>query len=388
MISKKKKLLIIATRHIGDKTSGADTRLLRQIENVADVFDIYIYHRALSSMRVMPKLYLELSILPFIKKVYTFNINDSSFAKLLAKISLKPYFPGKKEWLINLEQVVNEVNPDIIQCDLFLSSYYLPKTYSDISIAYGQDSLSRFAKSGLINAKSIFSKIKFFNKLWQYRLHEKCYEKFKKSVFVSNEDIKHLKNGNYEVVNLSVNEQNLDSFPKNNKLLFFGNLSYAPNEDSILWFIDSVLPKIKLRNSKIKLVIAGSNATEKIKNASMNDSIYLIDTPQDMFEIIRQSNMVILPILWGSGQKNKVLEAMAACRPVICSSHAIEGTLIEHDKHVMVADTNDDYVNYIVDLLKDDIKVKELVKNSKLFITNNFSNAILRKKYLAILNSI
>ena len=106
-----------------------------------------------------------------------------------------------------------------------------------------------------------------------------------------------------------------------------------------------------------------------------------------MFEVIKQCNMVILPILWGSGQKNKVLEAMASGRPVICSSHAIEGTLIEHDKHVMVADKKDDYANFIIDLLKDDVKAKELVKNSRLFIANNFSNTMLREKYLEILNS-
>jgi hypothetical protein len=41
----KKKLLIIATRHIGDCASGADTRLINQLESVSKDYEIYILHK-------------------------------------------------------------------------------------------------------------------------------------------------------------------------------------------------------------------------------------------------------------------------------------------------------------------------------------------------------
>jgi glycosyltransferase involved in cell wall biosynthesis len=382
----RRKLLVLATRHIGDKTSGADTRLIKQLSSISDQYDIYILHK--KNIEHKPKLYFDIKEEQFIKKVFSVTLYEKGLKKVITKILPKPTFYGKSNWLNFLDEVIDEVNPDVIQCDLFLASYYLPKKYLSKSIGYGQDSMSRFSKSGYSNSKSYIQKLKYLIEFYRYSIYENCYSKFPKSVFVSSEDVKYLKKGDINIINLAVNEQNYVANPNNYKILFFGNLSYLPNVNSILWFIENVLPNLRKKCSKIKLVIAGSNVNTQIREVSKQEFIELIDTPEDMFEVIKNSHIVILPILWGSGQKNKVLEAMASYRPIVCSEHAIEGTSIENKKHVMIANNEEEYVNLILQLLNDKALANHIVEESISFINKYFSKDVLKVKYLKLLNSI
>ena len=79
---------------------------------------------------------------------------------------------------------------------------------------------------------------------------------------------------------------------------------------------------------------------------------------------------------------------MACCRPIICSNHAIEGINIENNKHVIVANTHDDYANKVVELLRDKHKMNSLIKFSRVFVEENFAVEVINEKYKAILNSI
>lgn len=386
-MSLKKKILILTTRHIGDWTSGADTRMIKQLEHISFEFDVFVLHKELINEERKPKLYFDLNDLTFIKKVYYFKSNDTFFSKLFSKLSFRPSFSSKKNWLSKVEHLINETNPDVIQTDLFLASYYLPKMYRNKSIAYAQDSLIRFNKSGYLNSKTFIEKLRFSFKLFTYTIYEKCYFDYKKCVFVSDEDTQYYRKNTFDVINLSVDLQNFDVFNPNYKILFFGNLSYTPNEDSILFIIDKILPKIKQVNSKFKLIIAGSNITNKVKEKIDSKNIFLIDTPKNIFDVIKDSHIVLLPILWGSGQKNKVLEAMASNRPVVCSSHAVEGTKI-NEKHVYIAHKENDYFSSIIRIVDNPKSAIQIAKEGEKFVKKQYSSEASSLKYLNIINLI
>jgi glycosyltransferase involved in cell wall biosynthesis len=53
----------------------------------------------------------------------------------------------------------------------------------------------------------------------------------------------------------------------------------------------------------------------------------------------------VVPLREGSGTRLKVLEALALGTPVVSTSKGIEGLALEHERHVLVADTPESFAD-------------------------------------------
>ncbi|MCU4137981.1 MAG: Glycosyltransferase involved in cell wall bisynthesis [Thermodesulfobacteria bacterium] len=73
-----------------------------------------------------------------------------------------------------------------------------------------------------------------------------------------------------------------------------------------------------------------------------------------------KANVVIVPMRMGSGMKNKILEAMALQKPIVCTSLAAESLDKECQKILFIGDTPEVFANKIIMLLKDKKKRKEV----------------------------
>ena len=65
----------------------------------------------------------------------------------------------------------------------------------------------------------------------------------------------------------------------------------------------------------------------------------------------------MVPLAVGGGSRLKILEAMAAGVPVVSTTLGAEGLEVEHDKNILIADTNEKMIEAITRLSK--VKRKE-----------------------------
>ncbi len=139
-----------------------------------------------------------------------------------------------------------------------------------------------------------------------------------------------------------------------NLIMFSGNMSYFPNINAITWFIKNVLPHIWLTLPSARLEIIGINPTAEIQALARHDSrIHVAGKVSDIAQQLTRASIAIAPMQAGSGIQFKVLEAMACGTPVIATSLAIQGIEAEANKHLLVADTVQDFANQVVRLLSD-----------------------------------
>lgn len=132
-------------------------------------------------------------------------------------------------------------------------------------------------------------------------------------------------------------------------ILFWGALDRVENQDGLIWFIQSILPKIKLKIPDVKLYIVGANPSPEILKYSSENIIITgyVDNPVPFFE---KAAIAIAPLRLGAGVKIKVLEFMAANIFTICTSVAAEG--ITHDAtQLAIADNEIDFAQHIKDRL-------------------------------------
>ena len=158
------------------------------------------------------------------------------------------------------------------------------------------------------------------------------------------------------------------------KLMYVGFLGWEPNAQGLLWFIEQVWPQLVERHPDLRFDIVGKNPDQRLRAAAENwQGISLRGFVPDLQEIYRDSRVSVAPLLFGSGMKVKVLDAMARGMPTVTTSVGAEGIDIEHGKHLLVADDPTDMAREIDRLLSDAKLWQRLQVNSRALISERYT---------------
>jgi sugar transferase (PEP-CTERM/EpsH1 system associated) len=122
------------------------------------------------------------------------------------------------------------------------------------------------------------------------------------------------------------------------RVVFVGNLGYAPNADGIAWFARAVLPRLRRRSPGVELLIVGPRATRAVRRLARLPGVRVVGVVPDVHAVLAGARMAVAPLRAGGGIQNKVLEAMAAGTPVVATSRAIAGIAARAGEHCLVAD--------------------------------------------------
>jgi polysaccharide biosynthesis protein PslH len=139
--------------------------------------------------------------------------------------------------------------------------------------------------------------------------------------------------------------------PDQDSLLFFGAVNYHPNFDGITHFIDHVFPKILKQRPSTKLWIVGPAPDEII--ARKNQNIEVTGFVDQVEPYIDKARVVIVPLRIGGGTRLKIVEAMAKAKGIVSTHIGAEGIDVIHEKHALLADSDDDFAAQTLRLLED-----------------------------------
>lgn len=136
-------------------------------------------------------------------------------------------------------------------------------------------------------------------------------------------------------------------------ILFCGTLDYAPNTEGILWFYEKIFPMVKTYIPKIRFTVIGKmHRQEPYEALKKDESVDFIGPVVDVSDYYRQSSILVVPLLKGSGTRLKILEAMSMGNPVVSTSVGAEGLKALPGKHFMLADSEEAFTNAILLLLQ------------------------------------
>lgn len=125
--------------------------------------------------------------------------------------------------------------------------------------------------------------------------------------------------------------------PANHTLVFTGVLDYKPNVDAVRWFASEVMPLLRVKLPRAKLLVVGRHPGESLRRLHGKDGLYLVGEVEDIRTWIGRASLVVAPLQLARGVQNKVLQAMACQRAVLCSPAAAEGIDARAGLHLAVA---------------------------------------------------
>ncbi len=105
-------------------------------------------------------------------------------------------------------------------------------------------------------------------------------------------------------------------------ILFFGQLSYAPNTDALHILCSEVMPRL---DASFRLFVAGRGPVEELSQRYGSPQITFLGPVASIAEHINAADALVAPIRHGSGTKRKVLETIACGVPVVTTSIGAEG---------------------------------------------------------------
>jgi sugar transferase (PEP-CTERM/EpsH1 system associated) len=166
-------------------------------------------------------------------------------------------------------------------------------------------------------------------------------------------------------------------------LLLIGNMSYAPCADGAIWFCNQILPLIRQVIPEIQVWIVGNSPPREVVMLG-GDGIHVTGRVEDVVPYYRRSNASVVPIRAGGGTRLKILEAMALGRPVISTSIGCEGLDVEDGRHLLVADTPEEFAEKTILLLRDSALHQRIILDARRLVEANYDWNVIAKQLLDI----
>jgi glycosyltransferase involved in cell wall biosynthesis len=151
-------------------------------------------------------------------------------------------------------------------------------------------------------------------------------------------------------------------------ILFVGKADYRPNSDAIRWFCGDILPLIRERRPDAKFRVIGASFGRGFDKWCNQPGVSFAGVVPDVLPDLRDAAVVVAPLRSGSGTRLKLLEAFAAGRPVVTTTVGSEGLPVEHDRHVLVADTPRAFADAVLALLEDPARGRRLAASASALV--------------------
>jgi len=334
------KLVVLTSRFPFPLDKGDKLRAYYQIRELSKHFDVYLI--ALSDHQVSDAEKSELT--PYCKSVDIQYIPENK-----RYINLMTHLFSNMPWQVryfydadvarHIDMMIEEINPDHIYVQLIRMAPYVDKASQQKSIDY-MDSMSLNMGNTRL---SQFKRLPFLNKIERKRCERyerKLFSQFDAHYAISHRDrraIDALENQEIEVVSNGVDLEFFEFKDRGDtqyQAAFIGNLGYVHNDKAAHYLIDEIMP---LMTDDFKVLIAGSRPSEWL-NIKQRRNIRVSGYIEDIRDYYKLTKLVVAPIFSGSGQQNKILEAMALGIPCITTSFVNESLGAVPGEEILIAD--------------------------------------------------
>jgi glycosyltransferase involved in cell wall biosynthesis len=156
-------------------------------------------------------------------------------------------------------------------------------------------------------------------------------------------------------------------------LVFTGSMDWYPNEDAILYFMDSILPLIHREMPEVSLSAIGRRPTPRLLNAATDSGVRVTGAVDDVRPYISEAAVYVVPLRVGGGTRLKIFEALAMGKAVVSTTIGAEGLPLIPGEHFIQADHPEEFARATVSLLRDPARRRALGLAGRQLVTEHHS---------------
>jgi len=153
--------------------------------------------------------------------------------------------------------------------------------------------------------------------------------------------------------------------------VFVGVMDYRPNVDAVCWFVGEVWPQLRSRFPNATFNIVGKSPASEVTALNAIDGVTVTGPVPDVRPWLHQATCVVVPLRIARGVQNKVLEAMACARPVVCSPAPLQGLAVEPGLQLLSAESADEWFDSVSNMFEDAGRAEELGVAANAWVQTN-----------------
>jgi sugar transferase (PEP-CTERM/EpsH1 system associated) len=155
------------------------------------------------------------------------------------------------------------------------------------------------------------------------------------------------------------------------RLIFTGQMDYAPNIAAASRAISRLLPAIRAELPDASLHIVGRNPPEVLKAHHGHNGCHVWGEVADIRTWLAGADLALVPLEIARGVQNKVLEAMAMALPVVLTPGAATGIGASDGEHLAITESDAALVARVLDLARDPTAARELGQRARRYVAEN-----------------
>jgi sugar transferase (PEP-CTERM/EpsH1 system associated) len=134
-------------------------------------------------------------------------------------------------------------------------------------------------------------------------------------------------------------------------IVFCGRMDYAPNVDGVEWFVREILPRVWKRSPTAVFRIVGGAPVARVLALQAAPGVEVTGSVPDVRPYLARAAVVVAPLRIARGIQNKVLEGLAAGRPVVATPDALDGIAARPGCEVLVGSDAESFATAVADVL-------------------------------------
>ncbi|MBK8633745.1 MAG: glycosyltransferase [Saprospiraceae bacterium] len=391
------KLGILTSRFPYPLERGDKLRIFHQIRYLSDFCEIYLF--SISDTLPEPDEYEKVK--SFCKEVYYYKIDKVDYAINLARnfassLPLQVSCLYHRDIQKDIKAKVSLFNIDMVYCQLIRMAPYA----ENLNVPVVLDFMDAFGVGMKRRASTTTGLMKWLYKYESQKVLSyefKISEKFTAYTIISKADMNIINVGNRSKVHVIPNGIDTTFFKATGRgpvydVVFVGNLGYLPNVEAAEILVNKIA---KLYHQKykihLKILLSGARPAARVW-ALENEYVDVKPWREDIRAAYEDGKVLVAPLFNGTGQQNKILEAMAMGIPCVTTTSVNEAIGAKNGDHILVADQIQEMASAIHLLLRDDEIYLNIKKKARSFVEDKFSwetsVAKLNSIFVSILNKI
>ena len=137
---------------------------------------------------------------------------------------------------------------------------------------------------------------------------------------------------------------------------------------------ENLFPAIRADLPDVTLRIVGASPNREIRALGAAKGVIVVGPVLDISIEVRRAAVAVLPMLNGTGMKNKVLEAFSSGTPVVTNAAGIDGVEgARPSRDYIEAEDPSALARAVVALIKDDGRRREISRSARRLVETRFT---------------
>ena len=159
-----------------------------------------------------------------------------------------------------------------------------------------------------------------------------------------------------------------------NTLIYVGTLTWEPNVDGLLWFMEECWDQLRARFPDVTLRIIGKNPDPRLtEQVAHRPQIELTGFVDDLEPYFLQSRVNIVPLRFGSGIKVKVINGLYRGLPMVTTPIGIESIDVMPGRDILLAETAAAFADQVGVLLTSSQRCQELAEHGRSIASEKYT---------------